>query len=183
MAQGISWKILAATALLGGLSGCATISEKSCAYDSWYDVGFRGAMKNHDRADYLDDILKDCGKHGYQPVFEELERGFAEGTERFCEPDNGFAWGRRGNSYNGVCGTAEFSNAYADGYRLHQIEVRRSNITSRLASIRSRLESIEEELDKEETTEEQAKALDREYAKLRRERRDLTRELETLPAV
>ena len=116
-------------------------------------------------------------------MFEELERGFAEGTERFCEPDNGFAWGRRGNSYNGVCGTAEFSNAYADGYRLHQIEVRRSNITSRLASIRSRLESIEEELDKEETTEEQAKALDREYAKLRRERRDLTRELETLPAV
>ena len=72
----------ASTVLIAGLSGCATISEKSCAYDAWYDVGFRGAMANHDRADYLDDILKDCGKHGFEPDIAELRRGFGDGTER-----------------------------------------------------------------------------------------------------
>ncbi|WP_417322768.1 DUF2799 domain-containing protein [Erythrobacter aureus] len=171
------------TLLIAGLSGCATISEKSCAYDAWYDVGFRGAMANHDRADYLDDILEDCGKHGFEPDIAELRRGFADGTERFCEPDNGFAWGRAGHGYNGICRSSEFSNAYAEGYHIYEIETRRSAIVSRLSSIRSELEKLEKTLDEDELTEKEQRKARRNYDKLRRERKDLRRELEALPFV
>ena len=173
----------ASTVLIAGLSGCATISEKSCAYDAWYDVGFRGAMANHDRADYLDDILKDCGKHGFEPDIAELRRGFGDGTERFCEPDNGFAWGRAGHSYNGICRSPEFSNAYAEGYHIYEIETRRSAIVSRLSSIRSELETLEKKFDEDELTEEERGKAQRKYDKLRCERKDLRRELEALPFV
>ena len=175
--------IIAGAIVTGGLSGCATISEKSCAYDAWYDVGFRGAMANHDRADYLDDIRKDCGKHGFAPDLIELERGFDAGTERFCEPANGFAWGRGGNGYNGICRSSAFANAYAEGYHIHRVETRRAEIVSRLSSIRSELESVEERLDDDELTEKERDEARRKYDRLRRERSDLKRELEALPFV
>lgn len=173
--------IAAAAIMTVGLSGCATISEKSCAYDSWYDVGFRGAMENKDRADYLDDILRDCGKHGFEPDQGELARGFEEGTAQFCLPDNGFAWGRKGRSYNGICRASEFANAYSDGYRIYQVEQRRSTIVSRLSSIRSELESLEEQLDEAELSDEDRRKAERSHARLLREREDLNRELKSLP--
>ncbi len=165
------------------LAGCQTISEESCAYDDPYEVGMRGAMENRDRADYLADILKDCGKHGVEIDQAALERGFDAGTARFCVPENGFAWGRAGRSYNGVCRSLEFDAAYADGQEVHEVDERRKQIVSRMGDIRSELESIESDLDEKELSDKDRRAKERAHARLLREREDLGRELRALPRV
>jgi hypothetical protein len=166
------------------MASCATISKDSCRNDSWYDVGFRGAMDNHDRADHISDVDKICGKLGIAVDFSQYEQGFAAGTERFCEPDNGYQWGLKGRGYNGVCANSEFSAAYTDGYRIYQVEQRRSAIQSRLSTIRDRLAAISVKLDEDKTlTEEARRKLLRENDDLLLERSDLLAEQRSLPPV
>jgi hypothetical protein len=176
--------LMIAGPLLAMLSGCATISDKSCRHDSWYDIGFNAAMRNHEHADHISDVSKICGKLGILVEHDQYEAGFAEGNRTFCTPDNGFEWGRRGNSYNGVCGSPAFSAAYNDGYELYQIEQRHNMIRSRLTSIRDRLAKVTTQLDEDKTlTDEQRRKLEREVDNLLLERRDLLAEQRSLPVI
>ncbi len=175
--------LLLGTPLVIGLSSCATISKKSCQRDSWYDVGFKGAVDNHDRADHISDVTKICGNLGItvdQPMYDQ---GFAEGTARFCEPENGYQWGLKGRSYNGICGSSEFTAAYSDGYRIYKIQERRTAIVNRLATIRDRLATIDTELDDKRLTDDDKRKLEREENTLFLERDDLLEEQASLPSV
>jgi hypothetical protein len=165
------------------LTGCATISKDSCLQDSWYDVGFKGASQNKDLADHISDVTKICGKLGVSVDMPLYTKGFDEGTRQFCDPDNGYQWGLKGRSYNGICANPRFSAAYVDGYRIYTIEQRRSAITSRLSSIRDRLAAIDKALDEKTLTEEQKRKLTREFDKLLLERSDLLSEQRSLPPV
>jgi hypothetical protein len=173
---------LLATGLSLCLGSCATISKDSCVNDSWYDIGFKGAIENDDRADHISDVTKICGKLGISVDLDLYERGFEEGTRRFCDPDNGYQWGLKGNSYNGVCANPTFSAAYSDGRRIYDIEQRRSAINSRLSSIRDRLAVISRLLDEQPTDEEKRK-LNREFDQLLLERGDLLAEQRSLPRI
>ncbi len=175
--------LIAGAPLFYMLASCATISKDSCMQDSWYDIGFKGASENRDRADHVSDVTKICGKLGVNPDLALYEKGFMEGTQRFCEPDNGYQWGLKGRSYNGICASSRFSTAYDDGNRIYKIEQRRIAITSRLSSIRDRLATITKKLDEEPLTEEQKRKLNREFDKLLLERSDLLAEQRSLPIV
>jgi hypothetical protein len=164
------------------MASCATISKDSCRNDSWYGVGFKGGIENHDRADHISDVDKICGKLGITVDLPEYEQGFAAGTERFCEPGNGYQWGLKGRSYNGICANSEFSAAYADGYRIYQVEQRRSAIQSRLSTIRDRLAKLSVQLDEDKAlTDEERRKLLRQYDDLLLERSDLLAEQRSLP--
>ena len=176
--------LLLITATITLLTGCATISEKSCRQDSWYDIGFDAAMRNHARADHVSDVSKICGKLGISVDFEQYDKGFAEGNRAFCVPENGYDWGRKGKSYNGVCASNAFSTAYNEGYEIYRVEQRHIAIRNRLAAIRDRLAQISERLDEDKTlTEEARRKLLREYDNLSLERRDLLAEQRSLPPV
>jgi Protein of unknown function (DUF2799) len=165
------------------VGSCATISKDSCRNDSWYDIAFKGAMDNHDRADHISDITKTCGKIGIGVDLNLYERGFADGTRQFCEPDNGYQWGLKGRLYNGICANPEFSSAYDDGYEIYKIRQRRNEIDNRLAVIEGRLAGITQELEAENLTKEKKRSLEREYNKLLSERSDLKAEKYSLPRV
>ena len=166
------------------LGSCATISKKSCMTDSWYDVGFKGAIDNHDRADHISDVTNTCGKLGISVELDAYESGVEDGTRQFCEPSNGYQWGLKGRNYNGICANPAFSAAYSEGQFVYKIEQRRSAISSQLSSIRSRLGAISKELDAVPApTADQKQKLNREYDKLLLERSDLTAEQYSLPRV
>jgi hypothetical protein len=176
--------LLFASALLAMLTGCATISEDSCRHDSWRDIGFDAAMRNHGHADHVSDVTKICGKLGITVDYDQYEDGFGEGTRAFCDPANGFNWGRKGKSYNGVCANPQFSAAYNEGYDIYRIEQRHIAIRSRLGSIRDRLANITARLDEDRTlSDEQRNKLLREFDNLLLERRDLLSEQRALPIV
>lgn len=171
------------TTLLFALSSCATISKKSCLQDSWYDVGFKAGSENKDRADHISDVTKICGKLGVTADIPLYAKGFEDGTRQFCEPGNGYRWGLKGRSYNGICASSQFSAAYDDGYRIYKIEQRRAEITRRLSSIRDRLAAIDKNLDEETLSDEQKRKLAREFDTLLRERSDLQAEQRSLPPI
>lgn len=173
----------AGAALIFSLSSCATISKNSCMQDSWYDIGFKGAMDNKDRADHISDVTKICGKLGVTVDRTLYDQGFTQGTARFCDPDNGHQWGLNGKSYNGICANPAFSAAYTDGTRIYQAEQRRNTITSRLTSIRDRLAAIDAALDEKTLTQENKRKLEREGNALLLERDDLIIEQRRLPRV
>jgi Protein of unknown function (DUF2799) len=175
--------LLAAAPFFLLLGSCATISKKSCVRDSWYDIGMRGALQNADHADHISDVSSICGKIGIVVDEEQYESGFAEGVRRFCEPGNGYAWGLKGNSYNGICPNQAFNAAYGDGLRIYKVEQRRSAINDRLESIRSRLGAIDKQLDEVALTDELKRKLGREYDALLRERADLLQEQRSLPPI
>ncbi len=176
--------LLLVTPLFLMLGNCATISKKSCINDSWYDVAFKGAIDNHDRADHIKDVTNTCGKLGIGVDLDVYERGFQDGTRLFCEPDNGYQWGLKGRSYNGICANPAFSAAYRDGQEDYNIKQRRDAINARLSSIRNRLDAISKELTAVPApTDAQKQSLKREYDKLLLERSDLNAELYSLPRV
>ncbi len=176
--------ILFVTPLTLMLGNCATISKQSCMTDSWYDVAFKGAMNNHDRADHIKDVTNTCGKLGIGVDLDVYEQGFQDGMRQFCEPNNGYQWGLQGRAYNGVCASPAFSAAYRDGQEDFNIKQRRSAISSRLLDIQNRLDTISKELmATPPPTDLQKQTLKREYETLLRERSDLTAEQYSLPRV
>ncbi len=176
--------ILISGVLIGyTLTGCATISKDSCLQGNWYDVGFEGASQNKDLTDHISDVTKICGKLGVSVDMPLYAKGFDEGTRQFCDPDNGYQWGLKGRSYNGICASTRFSQAYDDGYRIYTIEQRRTSISGRLSSIRDRLAAIDKALDEKTLTEEQKRKLTREFDKLLLERSDLLAEQRSLPRI
>jgi Protein of unknown function (DUF2799) len=167
---------------LSALHACAPISREGCINDSAYDIGHAAAMDNADQTKRLRDVSKICGKQGREIDTTEYAAGFEAGTRTFCMPDNGYGWGLKGRSYNGVCANAEFSAAYEEGHRIYRVEQRRIAIRNRLEEIRNRLASIARTLDEDTTlSEERQRALRRQEDELLLERRDLLAEQQSLP--
>jgi Protein of unknown function (DUF2799) len=166
-------------ALLCGcvLAGCAPISRDSCINDSAYDIGYAAAMDNADREDRLRDVSKICAKQGRKIDMAEYAEGFEAGIKIFCAPDNGYRWGLRGRSYNGICRDPAFGAFYEDGRRVFKIEQRRVAIRDRLSGIRDRLSGIAKQFDEDKSlSEEHKRQLRREEDKLLLERQDLLAE-------
>ncbi len=157
--------------------GCAPISRESCINDSSYDIGFAAAMDNAERTDRLRQVSKICGKEGRAVEADGYDQGFDAGTRTFCAVDNGYRWGIRGRSYNGVCADPAFGAAYDDGFSVYKLEQRRNAISERLEEIRSRLATIAKLFDEEKTmTEERRRELLRKQDELFLERSDLLAE-------
>jgi hypothetical protein len=164
------------------LFGCAPISRQSCINDSAYDISYVAAMDNSERVGNLRDVSKTCGKRGRAIDVNGYLIGFEAGTEAFCGVGNGYRWGLKGRSYNGVCADPAFSAAYGDGRRIYKVEKRRAAIRDRLVDILFRLANIRKLLDEDEMiTEERRRELRRKEDSLLLEQRDLLAEQTSLP--
>jgi hypothetical protein len=111
--------ILMVSALV--LSGCATLNKDECLTADWYQIGYEdGARGMADTR--IASHREACAKHGISPDFRAYQDGHEEGIIRFCTSSNGFAQGKRGYQYAGICPPSlepEFLDGYDAGRQIY----------------------------------------------------------------
>jgi hypothetical protein len=180
--------VLAAGAAL--LASCETMSAEECAAADWRALGFNDAAQNG--ADRSADRGESCAEKGLALDGAAYRAGFEEGMYQFCQPPNGFRFGRRGGAFNGYCPSElqrDFFAAFADGQRVHQVEADLEQARSRVSSLESRRRDIDDNIGSRErslaeaTTDSERSAHRAEIERLRRERRDVNDDIRTAQRV
>jgi len=147
-------RLITTLSVLVALGGCATMSKEECLVSDWEAVGFEDGARGY-TADRIGQYRKDCADHGVAPDLAAYRRGREEGLQHFCTPQNGFNVGSSGAAYSGVCPgplAADFSAAYAEGRRLHDLRSRVSNASHRIASLERQVTGLESQIDANEQT-------------------------------
>lgn len=142
--------VVAAALIL--VQGCATMSEDECMTGDWHAIGFEDGARGY-TADRIGQYRKDCADHGVRPDLAAYRQGREEGLRDFCTPQNGYNMGSSGRSYAGVCPSDleyDFSAAYADGRRLHDLRSRVSGADYKIASRQRQIDELETQIDANE---------------------------------
>ncbi|MFC7378584.1 DUF2799 domain-containing protein [Brevundimonas sp. GCM10030266] len=179
--------VFSITLILAGtlLGSCATMSEAECLAGDWTGRGFSDGAAGYSQS-RLGEHAQACTKHGIVPDDAAYRAGWAQGVVRYCTLSNGFAQGRTGSSYAGVCPReleADFLPAYEDGRLVHAAEAAiasaRSSVDSRsdrLKELDDKIEAKQGELRAEGLTDEQRDAIRNRIREIRREREDTERD-------
>jgi len=135
-------------ATLAGCGGGATVSEAQCVAGDWQTLGYRDGSNGYRSTNIL--AHQDaCGEHGIVPDRHGYMLGWEQGAREFCQPDNAFAVGERGASYNNICPEelrAEFVSAYSQGRTLYLARKAVNHIEREIHTNRSRLETVKSEI-------------------------------------
>lgn len=127
------------------LTGCASMSKNECRAVDWRTVGYEDGVAGYS-GDRIAQHRKACAKHGVAPDLDAYRAGREQGLSEFCQPHNGFLFGSRGGTYQGVC-PAElapgFVDAYETGRELYVLERRVNNAHAQIAAKRRELEHLE----------------------------------------
>lgn len=121
---------LAAAALLG-LGACETgvMSERECLAGDWYGAGYADGAAGL-LADAYEARAAQCAGFGAMADRAAYQQGREEALTSLCTEEGGYAYGRAGNDYRGVCGGRredQFLAGYLSGRRLFSYEVRRQD--------------------------------------------------------
>ena len=142
-------RIFVSAATLGMLlQGCATMSGEECLVSDWRTIGYEDGSRGQ-AADRIGQHRQACAKHGISPDLAAYQAGRAKGLKEFCQPDNGFHIGSKGQTYRGVCPedlADEFVASYRRGRHLYELENNVRSVTNQLSAKRRRLERIDEDL-------------------------------------
>lgn len=133
---------------LGVLSGCATLSEDECRTADWREIGYTDGSQGV-RTSRLAEHRKACAKFGVRISLDDYNAGHAEGVRRFCHGSSGFANGRQGYDYQGICPTdlkSEFLAGYREGKEVHRLEQQVSQLHGRINSHKSRLKKLKKRI-------------------------------------
>jgi hypothetical protein len=174
--------LITASTLLGS---CATMSAEECMAGDWSGRGFSDGAAGYAQS-RLGEHAEACSKHGIAPDDDAYRAGWAQGVLRYCTLPNGFAQGRSGAAYNGVCPAgleADFLPAYQDGQVVYAAEQAVSTARSSIDSFGGRLEELDEkieakqrELRAEGLTDQERDQIRNRIQEIRREREDTQRD-------
>lgn len=174
--------LIVASTLLGS---CATMSAEECVAGDWNGRGFSDGAAGYAQS-RLGEHAEACSKHGIAPDDNAYRAGWAQGVLRYCTLPNGFAQGRSGAAYNGVCPSnleVEFLPAYQDGQIVYSAEQAVSNARSsvdslggRLAELDDKIEAKQRELRADGLTDEQRDQIRGRIQEIRREREGTERD-------
>lgn len=158
------------------LAGCATLSEEQCRAVNWRELGERDGAQGY-ASSRLDAHREACSEIGVIPDEELYAQGREQGLMHYCEADNGYRLGRRGERPSEVCPRQlkqDFLDAHEMGFRTYETE-------RELATTREDIERLESRLasDKNLSNEQRAYAR-RELNELYYEARYLRRRLDQL---
>lgn len=121
------------------LAGCAVVSEEECRAGLWYERGVEDGARGRNQS-LVYDIAQTCQQeYGVRVDSEAWLRGHEEGVEQFCTPENGYRYGRRGRSYNGVC-TGPTADLFVDYYKQGLADYRVARQYRRLAARQDHVE-------------------------------------------
>lgn len=84
------------------VGGCATISRQECQKGEWYSIGVASGRQGATN-ERLDKIKHDCHKHDVEVDTRRYLEGYAQGLIDYCQLDNAFDTGLRGEIYQHVC--------------------------------------------------------------------------------
>lgn len=90
--------------LLFTLAGCSSnsVSESQCIAGDWQTIGYRDGANGY-RSTQLLNHQNACVKHGVIPDRASYMAGWEKGVREYCEPNNGYDVGERGEGYDNVC--------------------------------------------------------------------------------
>ena len=126
---------------LASLAGCASLSEKQCRAQDWYQIGFEDGNAGASAA-RVESHSAACAAYAIEPDSAQYQVGRADGLQRYCTLARGINTGMRGASYSGVCtgdSEREFLRGYREGRRLYDVELRLARVESDIESYRRRL--------------------------------------------
>lgn len=168
-----------AVGALCALGSCASMSKEECLAGDWtgrgYADGAAGATPGR-----LGEHAEACARHGVVPDDASYRSGWSQGVLTYCTPERGFAEGRQGNSYGGVCPAdlaARFVPAWEDGRTMYVAESAVTTAVSTIESHAARLEDLDDKLDAKQRelraeglTDEQRDIIRNRIREIRRER-------------
>ena len=142
---------LAILALLGTLSGCASLSKDDCINANWEDIGVRDGADGKPE-EYLIQHTNACAKVAVVPDRGAWAHGRERGLERYCLPHRMYQIGEYGGGFEvGVCQNFDqerLADAYEKGRDVHRLGDHLGDIDVELRNIRTALEK--DDLDRKE---------------------------------
>lgn len=143
----IFWGIFVFVSLL--LVGCVGMSVNECMYTDWRT---KGEFDGRDGASLqkFSQYEKQCMKHSVKPDWDAYEEGRNEGLKYFCVQEVGYAVGKQGRTYQGVCSPAlepAFLRGYRDGSSYYQAEVAVGTLEARIYSAERKIYRLESEIE------------------------------------
>ena len=140
----LRWIIL--LVVIAALCGCrsGSISQSQCVAGDWETVGYRDGANGY-RSTELLEHQNACVKYGVIPDRTSYMVGWERGVREYCEVNNGFAVGARGDGYANVCPEDQrdaFLSAYHDGRQLYLARVEVANLEQAISEHEYRLEQI-----------------------------------------
>ncbi|NBN65609.1 DUF2799 domain-containing protein [Microvirga tunisiensis] len=134
---------MAGGALLAlALAGCETVSKEQCQAGDWVALGRADGSVGHPAA-RIENIMKDCGRHGITPDPQAYYAGWQEGVQIYCTPMNGYNLGRNGTTKSNICPPAlvgPFDYAYQLGFRLWSARNEVQQLEGRVRSLESQID-------------------------------------------
>ena len=145
-------KLLAALALVGSLSGCASLSKSECLAADWEDIGVRDGA-NGQPEEYLIEHAKACAKVNVIPDRGAWQHGRERGLERYCVPRRAYQNGEYGSGFNlEQCvryDQERLTAAWRKGNDVHRLSNDLGSIDGEIRSIHDQLEN-DEKLERKE---------------------------------
>ena len=126
------------------VSACATLNESECVNADWKIIGLEDGSKGRTTA-YIGNHRKACAEHGVTPNLDRYQAGYQQGLRRFCTPESGFAQGKRGRKFDGVCPAdlrSDFLYGYERGRELYLLKREIDQINRQVVSTESELTAI-----------------------------------------
>lgn len=163
-------------AIAVAMAGCASMTPEQCRHADWHQIGYADGAQGLSGA-RIDDHAKACAEIGVRPNLDEYLRGRSQGLFSYCQPENGFAVGRRGEHENAADCPASMRFVFLDQYRrgqeIHLIEAdleqRRSRLNRNYQRLRShdeRIVAVRADLAKSDLPAERRIALSNEFNRL-----------------
>ena len=141
-------KLLLVISVSLGISACATLNESECVSADWRIIGLEDGSKGRP-VTYIGQHRKACAEHGVTPDLNRYQSGHESGLTRFCTAEVGFAQGKRGYGYNGVCPgelRADFLYGYETGRDLYLINKEINQVRNQVKKMLSEIEGIDSEI-------------------------------------
>lgn len=136
------------SALAVVLSGCATLNKDECLTADWYQIGYEDGARGYSDT-RIASHREACAKHGISPVFRDYQDGYDEGVIRFCTASNGFAQGKKGYSYSGICPAsmeATFLDGYEAGKKIYVVQRQISSLVSEQRQNEASIEAMQNQI-------------------------------------
>src|SRR3954468_8807040 len=132
-------KLLAALALVGSLSGCASLSKSECLSADWEDIGIRDGA-NGQPEEYLIQHAKACAKVNVIPDRGAWQHGRERGLARYCVPQRAYSAGEYGNGFDVyMCENFDqdrLTDAWRKGHEVNRLSNELGSIDGEIGNIR-----------------------------------------------
>ncbi|MDH3328512.1 MAG: DUF2799 domain-containing protein [Desulfobulbaceae bacterium] len=128
------------------------MNESECRNADWYMIGIEDGI-NGSLPSRIGEHRQTCSKYNVTPNLNAYQNGHAEGIKQFCTESQGFANGKKGIRYKGVCPPG-LEMAFLKGYRIGRNFYDLSNEIERaggaISSYKNRIEKLEKNISKKE---------------------------------